>query len=316
MTAPRDPDLLIRAFLAEGQAELPDRAYDAVRQSVDRTRQRVVVGPWREPRMSTVARVAIAAAAVLVAAIVGFRLAPSSNVVSPGPSSPTPTASPSTSPRPSASASAGPLAYAWPRTLAPGSYSTSLSWDPFYVFRFTVPKGWESRDIEIIKSDRMALQFYFVDNVVVDTCTETLKNPPIEKFPGAVSTALSKLVKLTAGPRTTTVGDREGTYVEFTVGPDFGCAPSEFRLFKLRPGTCGEGCGGLGPPWKGLEFGGVQEHNRMWILTVGRGHVVINAVWTSKATAADLAELQEVIDSMRADTPNATEPPHPESISP
>ena len=31
MTAPRDPDRLIRAFLDEGPTELPDRAYDAVR---------------------------------------------------------------------------------------------------------------------------------------------------------------------------------------------------------------------------------------------------------------------------------------------
>lgn len=95
MTAPRDRDRLIRTFLAEGQTELPDRAYDAVRAHIDRTRQRAVIGPWREPRMSTFARVAIAAAAVLAVALVGLQLSPSSNVGGPLPSpSPTPTPTP------------------------------------------------------------------------------------------------------------------------------------------------------------------------------------------------------------------------------
>ena len=63
MTTPRDPDRLIRAFLDEGSTELPDRAYDAVRAHIERTRQRVVIGPWREPPMPTIARFAVAAAA-------------------------------------------------------------------------------------------------------------------------------------------------------------------------------------------------------------------------------------------------------------
>ena len=53
MTASRDPDRLIRAFLDEGLTELPDRVYDVVRSDIDRTRQRVVVGPWRTPDMNS-----------------------------------------------------------------------------------------------------------------------------------------------------------------------------------------------------------------------------------------------------------------------
>jgi pimeloyl-ACP methyl ester carboxylesterase len=44
MTEPRAPGRLIRAFLAEGRSELPDRTYDAARASFDRTHQRVVIG--------------------------------------------------------------------------------------------------------------------------------------------------------------------------------------------------------------------------------------------------------------------------------
>ena len=216
--------------------------------------------------------------------------------------------SPAASPSPSSIAS--PPAYAWPRTLAAGSYATSFIWSEELVFHFTVPDGWESRDVNIVKGGRMSVQFYLVENVVIDPCAPALQDPPIEPGVEELATALSELVTLDAGPTEIQVGGRGGTYLEFTVGPDFGCAPEDFRLMKLQPGVCREGCGGLGPPWKGLEFGGAEEHNRLWIIGVGqRGHVVINAVSTPEATEADLAELQAVIDSARLETPNATPPP-------
>jgi hypothetical protein len=315
MTAARDPDRLIRAFLSEGQTELPDRAYEHVRRTIDRTRQRVVVGPWREPRMSSFIRAAIAVAAVVVAAVVGFNLGPGPGVGGHTGAPPSASPSPLVSPSPSEVPSSSPLAYTWPRTLAAGSYSTSLSWDPFYKFRFTIPEGWQSRDINIVKGET-SLMFYFVDNVAPNPCSETAKSPSIGGSVDALVAALPKLVKLSAGPTDVTVGDRAGKYVEFTVGTDVGCGASNVRLFKLSPQLCLPGCGGLGPPWKGLEFGRLPEHNRMWILTVGRTRGVINAVWTDQATPAELTELQAVIDSMRFDTPTATALPQPESISP
>ena len=45
MTAQRDPDRLIHAFLMEGQTELADPVYDAVRATIERKRQRAVIGP-------------------------------------------------------------------------------------------------------------------------------------------------------------------------------------------------------------------------------------------------------------------------------
>ena len=97
MTAPRDTDRLISAFLAEGVDELPLRSYAAVRDHVERTRQRVVIGPWREPPMPVIARIALAAAAVVVAVAVGINLLPQGGgVAAPGPSpTPTMTAAPS-----------------------------------------------------------------------------------------------------------------------------------------------------------------------------------------------------------------------------
>jgi len=101
MTTTPDPDRLIRAFLAEGQTDLPDRTYAAVRADIDRTRQRVVIGPWSEPRMNDIARLAIAAAALVVVAVVGTNLPAIRGIVGGGPAaSPSPSPAPMTTPTP------------------------------------------------------------------------------------------------------------------------------------------------------------------------------------------------------------------------
>ena len=49
MTKARDPEVLLTAYLAIGMDALPDRVADSVMDEVHRTRQRVVLGPWRTP---------------------------------------------------------------------------------------------------------------------------------------------------------------------------------------------------------------------------------------------------------------------------
>lgn len=86
MTASRDPDRLVRAFLLEGDEELSDRVYDAVRAEIEQTRQRAVIGPWRTPSMNRFVTFGLGAAAVVLALVVGAQLlgSPSSNVGGPG----------------------------------------------------------------------------------------------------------------------------------------------------------------------------------------------------------------------------------------
>src|SRR4029453_15069447 len=102
MTAQR-PDDLIQAFIAEGRDELPDRAFDAVRGEIHRTRQRAVIGPGREPQMPTFAKVFFGGAAVIAVLFGASRLLPST----PGPGStqapptPSPTATPTDTAAPS-----------------------------------------------------------------------------------------------------------------------------------------------------------------------------------------------------------------------
>jgi hypothetical protein len=74
MTASRDPDRLIHAFLNEGLDELPDPVYDAVRDRIEQTRQRAVIGPWRTPIVNKFVPYGLAVAAVAVVAIIGSQL--------------------------------------------------------------------------------------------------------------------------------------------------------------------------------------------------------------------------------------------------
>lgn len=98
MTAPYDLDRQLQAFLTDGPTELPDPSFDAVRDRMETTRQRVFIGPWRFPDMSKFAPIGLGAAAVVVALLLGTRL-----LGSPAPAGPggAPSAVPSPTPSPS-----------------------------------------------------------------------------------------------------------------------------------------------------------------------------------------------------------------------
>ena len=109
MTTTRDPDRLIRAFLAEGDEILQDQVYDAVRSAIEDTPQRAGSGPWRTPIMNKIVGVGLAAAAVVVAILVGaqFLGSPSGGVGGDPTATPEPTVEPTAEPTPSQSAWSG-----------------------------------------------------------------------------------------------------------------------------------------------------------------------------------------------------------------
>ena len=84
MNTRRDPDRLIHAFLMEGATELADEVYVTVRDRIEHTRQRAVIGSWREPDVNRYLKIALAVAAVVVVAVVGFRQFGGSNVAGSG----------------------------------------------------------------------------------------------------------------------------------------------------------------------------------------------------------------------------------------
>jgi len=94
MTGPRDPDVLVHAFLEEGPAEISDRSLTAIRDGIHTTRQRAARRPWRDISMPR--------SLLLIAPLAALLLVAGAFLISGG-AGPTPVVSPSTS---SASASA------------------------------------------------------------------------------------------------------------------------------------------------------------------------------------------------------------------
>jgi hypothetical protein len=94
MSTDRETTRIVRSWLEEGVTRLPDRVLDAVLDQVPTTPQRRSGwSAWRFHRMNSYAKLAAAAAAVLLVAFVGYRLLPGNGGVG-GP----PTIAPSPTP--------------------------------------------------------------------------------------------------------------------------------------------------------------------------------------------------------------------------
>jgi hypothetical protein len=284
MTGARDPDRLIRAFLDEGRTELADRVYDAVRSDIDRTRQRVVIGPWREPRMSTIARLAIALAAVLLLAVAGAYVGSRRSdqvAVPPVPPTVAPTPVPT------------PLVYDWPAPLAAGTYTTNLVWRLESTMSFTVPAGWEGRDIEIRKDPVMLIGFSPIKAVYADACQKTALDPLGDGIGGVID-AVSAIPGVHATPAVPVsfAGLPARTFA-MTIDDAIGCSLESAMLWSGDPERVSAGKPFAGPDWPAS-----YPNHKVWIVGLGSVRWAIDAAWADTATTADRAELQAIVDSI------------------
>jgi hypothetical protein len=157
MTAPRNPDRLIRTYLVEDQAtgtpEVPDHVYSAIRDGIEHTRQRAVLGSIGVPDMNNILRIGLAAAAVVIIAIIAINLLPGT---------PTPGGSPSVSPsaEPSASPSQageapGPVVV-WNDASGVGNISFSMpasGWDVFATDGYATVSGQDDTGFLVFPGD-------------------------------------------------------------------------------------------------------------------------------------------------------------------
>ena len=294
MTVSRDPDRIIRAFIDEGLTELPDRVYDAVRSDIDRTRQRVVIGPWRTPSMNSFAKVLIAAAAVVVVAFVGINLLPrpGGNVGGGVVASPTP--SPSPSPPPTLSPTLAPT-FPPSGTLAVGRVSMVREGVPFSI---AVPStGWSSGDEIWIskgvegKPDGSAFIFWpqTPDNVFADPCRLKLLSPPPDRTATGLATAVVGIpgIKVVSGPTAVTVGGQPAQHVVLTIPTSIGCKPEQFHLWTDEADATGR--------WAQAY----DEKILVWIVDVDGRLIWIDGETYKGAKPAVEQELQQVIDSIQ-----------------
>jgi hypothetical protein len=107
MNAGRDVEELISVWLNEEATErAPDRVLDLAGRTIDRTKQRRLGVAWKEPTLTSTARL-LAAAAVLIVSVAGAALIGRATAgIGVPPASPSPTMSPSAAASPSSSVSA------------------------------------------------------------------------------------------------------------------------------------------------------------------------------------------------------------------
>ena len=318
MTAHHDD--LIRAFIAEGRDELPDRAFDAVRGDIHRTRQRVVIGPWREPQMSNFAKVALAAAAVVAVLFGASRLLPSS----PGPGStqapptPSPTATPTDTAAPSvALISPGPICDGTDRTgqMEPGMYSVSQSATTPVPYTLEVPAGWTLTDGcgmgKYLAEDggpgeaEVLFSTWDVTHIFSDACGWDERTNVIST--GSTAAELTNALRSQLGHEASATTDVEvggfaALRTAFTIAPE------------IDPSTCSNGFIRLWPA-AGPNFEGgfcCSPRNSivdLRIADVNGQRVVVLTEHQPDTNAQDLAELEAMVDSITFDTTAASPAP-------
>jgi hypothetical protein len=289
MTASRDTERLIRAFLDEGVTELPERVYDAIRSDIDRTHQRVVIGPWRTPDMNTFAKFAMAATAVLVVALVGYNLLPSdpgrggTPTFSPSPSiSLAPTPVPSPSPSDLAFFSAGPI--------EAGRHSIILSGKSLSV---DMGSGWFSNGrFRIFTGSGQAAFIMWTEpptNVYGDPCAQTPLDPPAGDTPAELAAAVASIpgTDPVSGPSDVTVGGHPGQLVTIRIRDDIDCAPEQFSLWYSQDPATGRWPDALG------------DTINVWIIDVDGTIVWIDASWATTTTPALHEEMRQIVDSIQ-----------------
>ena len=295
MTAPRDTDRLIRAFLDEGRTELPDRAFDVVRSRIDHTRQRVVIGPWREEQMSKYAMFAIAAAAVVLVAVIGIRFLPSGGGVG---GQPTPTPSPTPVPTPS------PVADPPSGRLTAGTYVAHPFGPQSASFTFSVPTdAWEAfsdpgRTISISwfgDSGGVHLAFLDVTSLNGDPCNWSGTEDDVDvgqTVDDLVSALAAETEYATSEPEDVTVSGYTGKKVVVTMPAD------------LRPGANEQpGCDELSFfIWNTEQFNilaqGPENLFTLWILDVDGERVVIQRSEFADSAAERRQQLDSIFDSI------------------
>jgi len=276
----------------EGSTPLPEDVRNAIRAQLPSTKQRPAWWPgWRFPEMNQAMRIALASAAVVAVAVIGFSLFRGMNVGGPDLTGP----SPSPSPEP-AVLTDGPL--------EAGTYTTTPfpSPDDAIQFTFTVPDGWtgDLRGPSVFPSSGdgtsgpagAAMALLRVVGLYADPCQGNTGQPDIPLGP-----TVDDLVTALADP---------GAY-ESTAATDVvvdGYAGKQLELLMpsdIDFATCD---GGQFWVWDAGPY--AQGPGNRWqvtILDVGGTRAVILAEDFAATPERVQTELDAIVDSIQIDAP-------------
>ena len=294
MSAGFDMSRVVRSWLREDEHDSADHVLEVVLSRLDATPQRRSLWPPRRSiLMSNPVRIALAAAAVIVVAVVGLRFLPSQSI---GPGVPTTAPSRAPSPTPTAAPSTTvpktlPLSGAVPA----GTYRVvSYTNTPFNV---TVPAGWMSSQGSLSKGplppngNGVLFAPWVVTHVYGDSCswrgTISAIGPTKADLVAALTAQTGRSVN---GPTETTYGGLPATEFVFPVAAAFDASVCNDEFLRIWPNTGGTEDGGIPNfPANTVTVSVVEAGGRATAI-VGLRH--------EDSPAAAVAELQSILDSV------------------
>ena len=307
MSAERDVNRIVRSWIRAEEYESADRVLQTVLSRLDATPQRRSWWPSRRvSQVNKYAQAAIAAAAVLVVAVVGYNLLPRTGGPG-GPQSPAATAQQTTSPSPSPVATSGfetvtitPFASPEEFGMCPDAISSDCTEDPrddSMAFTVEFPEGWVYLD-EVAHLITLVGQgndppggagflitrgnWIYSDpcrpGEDISTAPEIAVGPTVADFVTALDT--HPLLDVTT-PVDATLAGYSGKYLEIQVPADI----SECVRYRPILGT--------------IYAQGPSHRWRYWVLDVEGIRVVIQAYDYPATSTQHRSELQSIVDSIQ-----------------
>lgn len=292
MSADRETTRIVRSWLDEGVTSLPDRVLDAVLDRVPATPQRRSLWPPRRfAHMNRFAPAAIAAAALLVVAVVGYSVLP--RVGGPGgPETPSPT------PLPTSRSSASPsLIPPLPGSgaLEPGTYMvTSYTNLPLTL---AVPVGWAHEDGNFISKGNafdgngVALAFWQVSHVYAQSCDWEGTLVPVDSAEAIVTELLAQEGHDTSAATDVTLGGEPASRIEFGLDASFDISACDREIVRLWPDAGPREQFGL-PIYPGQAM-------VAYVVDHGERSTLVVAIRNDDSPATDAEELNELVASIR-----------------
>jgi hypothetical protein len=304
MSTDRDVDRIVRSWLEVGATALPDRVLDQVLDQLPATSQRRAWWPARRfHEMNSAWKFAIAAAAIVVVAVVGFSLLPKQPAIGVPAPSPTPTRAPFPSAFPGilrdGAVPAGtyvtqPFAQAGSGACfdPPQSGCAETTTDDSVRIAYTVPDGWAGiagTDFVLAAGGNLAPDGAGIGVsrggwLHSEPCRTDPAGPdmPVGLTVDDFATALADhpLLDVTT-PVDVTLDGYAGKYVDLQVPLDISACDAYF-------------------PWEpGIWAQGPGHRWHLWILDVEGTRVIVQSTDYAATSAQHRAELQAIVDSIR-----------------
>ena len=311
MTASRDPDRLIHQFLLEGEEELQDQVYDAVRAQIEHKRQRVVIGPWRTPEMNKIVTIGLAAAAVVVAIVVGAQLFSSPDGGTGGQLTPSATPEPTQEPTPESTPSPsgdallpeGPILIWDPQLEAEGpqggaTITVTISapeWQFHDDYQY-LQKGTDEVDDAVVWPGSLppGTGYY----VYGDPCRweSTMPETPASTVDDIVAALAAQPTLDASEPVDVTIGGYAGKAVSLHVPEDANhgeCDGGEAAMYQVEDLPAGPS----------LVYGGPGQTNEFWFLDVEGSIVMMLGRYLPDTPDESVEELRAIVESATFEVP-------------